>query len=1006
MPPIQRKIMVSLPAKIISKIAVSLMVSQILVDPTHVKAHLDASQDLETILKISNSTCAKMYDLAKKVQPERFVKTTLDEQGNEKKESFDPGEEFVTNAKNNDPDMTPLYDTFQSFCRGEPANENVKQILAQAVAYYNDAMKNIEVDAQKVVALKDHTLPQASILVDNSNKKIADVFPLGNRRVLAKLSEVPDLIRNAIITSEDKNFYAPEHHGVDALGVLRAAQSSLSSSKHPVGGSTITQQLIKNLIVGDKLEDSRKIREMYLAVLLEKTFTKDQILELYLNDDYFGQLTWGIKTAAMTYFNKELKDIRPAEAAYLAVIVRCPRGCGPSHPESYKHRVIDLLDQMVQQNKLTEKDRQQAVLDVENLSFAPFQLQASYIGDKSAEVIKAHYNIDVSITPAVIHSTINGKLQAAAQLAVEEGLVRHEINYGRARFSGPEKNLTAEVEQLRASVPGIDSDHVNPPWRRALLQTQLPLYDVQWEPAIVLADNSNTVGLRDGRVLRLTPWSGATLPKLKKYDVVYTFVKTGAKNASSAELRFRPTLQGAALILENTTGRILAMVGGFSRALSELNRAVDATRHCGSAIKPAIYLKACQAGLQPNTLVRNEPLSYEEMQQLGIKWNPANNEGMYSNTPILTLRSAIELSENQAALRLWPEMSNGDFEKTFQSIRSAIHDLGIKQDVPNDKPIILGAMDVSMQDLALFYATIANGGWRPTAQFIDSIDVGGVNYPYKNPGLSPVPASVADGVSFFQVRTLLQGVPVHGTLMFLSQNLTDIIKTGSVGDYLAGKTGTSSHYRDDWVMGFTRDYTIAAWVGYDGGKPVNGKIPDPPSLGDRATATKVTGPIFEQLFRALARNYPIRPFEGPSPKLAPYVTAVTNSEGTIDYLRNETPGGNPVDATYLVIDRYDADRYQSPSYGPSSYPPVYGEEDNRPYFPTDRSYYYPRGPQQSYTYDQQRIPQPRTQNNFFQQLFGGGWAQPRDRNDEEYQRPQYQQRPRQQQYDSYRYNQW
>jgi membrane carboxypeptidase/penicillin-binding protein len=1004
--------MMILPAKMLSKIAVGFMVSQVLIDPSHVKPKLDANRDLQFLVDVSNQNCDHMYKTAKLAKPEKFKEKYFDDDGNEKEKELDPGLDIVTKMKNNDPAMTPLFDFFQATCKRQPVTPAAKQVIAEAIVYYNEAMADLDADVKRVTELKDERLPQRSTVVDSSGKQIAEVFSPGNRRVSVQLADVPMTVRNAILAAEDKNFYT--HNGVDEEGVMRAGNASQSSSqensnsgkgpqKHPVGGSTITQQVIKN-VVGNTLKpkialksmtdeqrdifrEQGKLREMYLAVLLERTLApekrtaKDLILELYLNDIYFSWSTYGINLAAQTYFNKSLKDIRLVEATYLSVVLRCPSKCTPAHPEAYKHRVAEVLANMLKLKMISEQDNQQALADLENLQFAPFQLQASYIGDKAGEAAKAHFtsansNFDPTTTPTVIHSTINSALQTQGDLIVDEGMIDYETSWGRAKFSGPEKNIADEVKAL-------STDPAKPQWAVALKTTQLPLYDVPWEPAIVLSNN--TVGLRDGRVMSLLPWKNAKdLPKLNQYDVVYTMLRpTDAKSAKPyAELRFRPTVQAAAIVIENRTGKIRLMKSGFSRALSDWNRVVDAKRHPGSAIKPALYLEAFQAGVQPDTLLLNQPLSQQEMQNLRINWNPANNEGMFSKTPIITTRQSLELSENQSTLRLWPAISprdargNKDYEKGFKNIQDTYKALGIVQAVPDDKPIILGTLDVSMQDLALFYATIANGGWRPSAQLIESVDVEGQNYPYKNTDLTATPQSVGDGVSFFQLRTILQGVPVRGTLKAFRQNLQDIIPANaSVGDYLAAKTGTSSFYRDAWVIGFTRDVTIAVWVGYDGGKQEKGKEVEPPTLGEKAYAATVSGPIFEKLVRAVAKVYPLKPFGGVPKELAPYVTAMQDESGQIEYLRNDAQG-QPTDARYLVLNTQDINNPNNQRYTQQA---QYEVDPRQLDYTNENQAQYPA--QQPYTRGQQQLP---SLPNVIQKLFGGGNQFGNDRYNERY----------------------
>lgn len=1017
---------------LIGKLAIALAVSQIFTDPGHIKLKFDPSQDQASVVRVMNAGCQHFIDYMLKTDPDF--------------KSFDV-ESFLKDASQKNPNYSQLLDGYLLFCKNKP-NDSAKETVTAVIEFYNkstDALSQLP----KAEIFKTLKLPQSSVAVDAKNRSIGDV---GNsHRNWVPLKEIPELLQNALIAAEDKNFYS--HHGVDEAGVLHAAlsaQSEMDTSsggkqddskkkkRHPVGGSTLTQQLVKNLITGDELSDGRKIREMLLASELEqnKILTKQQILELYLNFVYLGRSSWGVKAAARAYFNKSLKDLKPVEIAFLAGLPQNPNRA--NDPEDMGKRITYVLDQMKKLKgasgtpALTDDQYNQAKTDLSALSFIPFQNRRSFFADKLAAAAKSQFGVDPTQSELVIHSTLNSDLQSDAEFALQEGLADYEINWRRAQFSGPEKNELQNMQKMLAADPSLASDKSNPLWRRALNQAILPLYDVHWERAMVLAlgKGSATVGLRDGRTLPLRPWYGSTLPmkNLKQYDIVYVLLHEASKNtAAYAELRFRPQVQGGIIVIENKTGRVLTMAGGFSRALSEVNHATDTYRSTGSTIKPMTYLEALNplnAGLQPNTQMLNQPVSIPPLYRGGGVWTPFNYEGAHGANPYTTLRGGLENSYNEVTVRLLQQIVPGNAPASLDKILAAIQACGIHPEPPRFYSVILGAIDVSMMNIASCYATIANNGAKPTLHLIDSIDQDGVNTAYATPPLQQLSDDVGDDASFFQLRTILQGVPVRGTARRIGEKLSDLISSGSIGDYLAAKTGTSQNFRDSWMIGFTNDITIAVWVGYDGGKNTRQKFR---TLGSDAQGSKVAGPIFQSVFRSAAKYYPLQPFSGPTPqiaqKLVPMATvladgtpiqlgagdAVQNGE-LVEYMRRDS-AGNPTD-TWQKVAQYRSG-YGSSQVGDDDdevLPPEQGYPSRGGYAQNPEDYYRQQQ-DQYYQQNRSRYPQPPSQRGFFENLFGGGWARPQDSDD--YEQPRYYRQQRTQPptsssvpYDPYRYNQW
>jgi membrane carboxypeptidase/penicillin-binding protein len=368
-------------------------------------------------------------------------------------------------------------------------------------------------------------------------------------------------------------------------------------------------------------------------------------------------------------------------------------------------------------------------------------------------------------------------------------------------------------------------------------------YDVHWTPAVMLQPRSGKrerggvqVGLADGRIVPLAA-GGAILRNIKLHDVVLVHLndtksanESRSKSPARAELRARPEVQGAAVVLENATGRILAMTGGFSYPLSQLNRVTQAQRQPGSAIKPLSYLAALENGLQPNTLIRDEPITFPPIGGHGDDWSPKNYEG--GGRGIVTLRQALENSRNLATVHLLDGGIEGKPEQSLDRLCALAQELSIYRDCVHYYPFMLGAQPVRPIDLAAFYAAIAEEGVRPTPHAVESIEQDGVTYSWQAP--PPASPSDADRAAFYQLKTMLQGVVRRGTARAMAP----------LAPYLAGKTGTTEDENDTWFVGFTNEITVAVWVGYDNAGDIRR------TLGEGSTGASVAVPIFQSIVEA------------------------------------------------------------------------------------------------------------------------------------------------------------
>jgi penicillin-binding protein 1A len=852
--------------------ATALALSEVMTQPQAVKTQFDPVKDQDAVVQVLRDGCAHMrqaFDI-ESINVDDLITTALD----------DPAAVGGNIKAFHGLNFADLNTAYKQFCKNETVANPVVDI-GQVITFYNSAAADLPDPAR----LKGKQLPGMSTVLDGKGDHYADVFQPGNRRVWVPLADVPDFVQKAFIAAEDRRFY--QHHGIDEHGIIRAFIGNLAESGRPQGGSTITQQVVKNLLVGDDVTYERKIREMIVASRLESTLSKNDILELYINSVYLGRGSWGIEMAARSYFGKSAKDLTLPEGAMLAGLLKGPSFYNPDrHADRAKERLSYVLGRMQEDGVISAEQKNAAALPKRIVYAMPHRDSGFNFVDYLGRESKTDGVDSLTAQTYTVRSTINAQLQRDAESALQEGLAQYEMSSGRVQFRGPEANIADAVKKIGASSAGTSA------WQQALQAVRLPLYDVHWTPAVIVQkgdgkkdDGNIRVGLPDGRIMPLTGLSYVSRRGLGLYDVVYVNVvesrraevrapavdargnpvkpKPQPVSSGQAQLRARPTVQGAALVLENKTGRILAMAGSFSYPLSQLNRTWQTQRQPGSAIKPITYLTALQKGLQPNTLVPNDPLTlppignqtygsiirdYGAPDRPEDYWSPRNAD--YASGGVFTMRRGLENSINVVTAHLLAGGIDADPVASLDEVCATAKAAKIYTDCVRYYPFVLGAQPVHMIDLAAFYAAVANEGARPQPHAIDAIEANGkVVYEYpKVPLFSPI--SAADGVSFYQLKTMLQGVVARGTARAI----------GGLSPYVAGKTGTTEDAVDGWFVGFTNDVTIAVWVGYDNG---DGKRR---SLGSNATGARVALPIFKPILEAIWAEHiaPKAPLAGPS----------------------------------------------------------------------------------------------------------------------------------------------
>ncbi len=753
-------------------------------------------------------------------------------------------------------DLDLMLKSYKFYCKNE-ASEGAGIQLAEVITFYNEVMK----DLPDVKLLRGYKLPESTIVLDGNGQRFNEIFGDGNRRTHIPLSEIPEHVRKAFIAAEDKSFY--QHSGLDIHGVIRAFASALTSAGRPQGGSTITQQVVKNLLLNDDLTFERKMREMVLAARLEKVLSKDEILELYLNMIYLGRSSWGIEMAAKSYFGKSARDLTVAEAALLAGLTKGPNYYNPAkNMERAKDRRQYVLGRMKEDGYIEDNSFQTAnAQGIELVEFESPRLRAGfYYLDAIARQAKELANLELNKSSYTIQSTIHTQLQKAVERSLQDGLASYEASTGRRTWSEPQGSIAEDIEKYQTT------------WQAVLPQVKARMYDVQWTLAVVLDTRRPRVGLADGRELPLQG-PASHIKRFKVYDLIFVSLKSSGRN-TVAELKIPPDVQGAAVVIENKTGRVLAITGGFSYAASQFNRATDALRQPGSTLKPFIYLAALNLGYQPNTLIPDVPVRLPPIEARGDWWSPKNYDG--GSRGLVTIRRAVEQSLNLPTARIMSQLGSSPREG-LAYVQDITKRLGLYEETVKYYPWVLGAQPVRLLDLALAYATVANDGLKPQAHFFDRIESNGqVVYQRPPSTLRPMNEIQRDSVPnsyripFYQLRRILEGTLERGTATAMK----------SLAGKVAGKTGTSNDENDAWFVGFTKDITVAVWVGYDSRRIRRG-------LGHRFTGGRVALPIAQKILEASFEVYkPAEPLPPPPSEIVSLI-----AEAPVNLLTGQVGAG-------------------------------------------------------------------------------------------------------------------
>jgi penicillin-binding protein 1A len=705
-------------------------------------------------------------------------------------------------------------------------------------------------------SLAQYTPPTIS-RVYSGEGRIIDEFA-EERRLFTPIEDIPDLVKEAFISAEDKNFYS--HNGYDVTSIAAAARDAIvSRGQNMRGASTITQQVMKNFLLGGERTGERKVKEIILASRIEETLDKEKILELYLNEIFLGQNSYGVAAAAQTYFNKPLADLAPHEAAMLAAMPQAP---SKYHPVTAKARVTErrnyVLREMWQNGYLDEatylREKEMPLLSVQNGDFPAFRqaLQPrDYFTDEIGRQLSTTFGKEELFTGGLtIRATADPDLQKEAARALRAGLEKYDRSQGVWRGT---------LKVIATDKLGSEAD-----WRAALSEAEVPRDIEGWYPAVVLSIDGDAarIGIEgidddsDGHFIpakdvtwarkrqadgRLGPKANEASDLVSVGDIVLVRAVTSDEDGSFQRwsLRQVPEVAGGFMAMDVNTGRVLAIQGGFSFQESEFNRATQAQRQPGSSFKPFVYAAALDSGFSPATIVVDAPIEVNTPEGL---WKPKNaSNKFYGPAP---LRTGIEQSRNLMTVRIAQEIG-------MDTVAVYAERFGVYQPMNPFLANSLGAQETTLFKMVAAYAMFANGGERVEPTLVDRVQdrFGKTIYRHDqrkcpdcqlaslNMGVAPRIESdrdrVMDAITAYQLTSMMQGVIQRGT----GRGITLPVP-------VAGKSGTTNDAKDVWFIGYTSNVVAGCYIGYD----------QPRSLGQESGGG-LCGPVFQEFMTKAVAKY-------------------------------------------------------------------------------------------------------------------------------------------------------
>lgn len=668
-----------------------------------------------------------------------------------------------------------------------------------------------------VYIIKD--IPSVNVLKDLRNKPASSIYGsndqlvylnVPDKRIFISYNKIPKHVKDAFLAAEDADFF--KHGGIEFQSIIRAFLKNIVYGKYVQGGSTITQQVIKTLILGPEKSVSRKLREAILAYKLENYLTKKEILNLYLNNVYMGHGVYGVEAASQVYFGKHIWQTTRAESALLAGIVQAPSRYTPKrHPGNARIRQEYVIEQMFDKNMIDDKKREQMLEEKIQIKDGDGVFSDTYFKDFIIQYVEGKYGKGIfSRKKLRIYATIDGRLQNVAEEAVKRGLNIYEQRKG-------DYFVLYHLERRK--------------WNDFVQSSNR---DLKFSGLVSNKTYSVLVSerIKNGYQVIIGNEKGMIIMDSFPYkagDVIKAVFSNTDKKKNNIFLPAKTLkVEGALLCMDVNTGYVIAMVGGRDFEKSPYNRAVFAKVQSGSAFKPFIYLTALKRGYEPESVIIDEPKSYSS--GIGGTWTPRNYDGQYAGH--ITIKDAVAYSKNAATVRLLEEVGIGPVKET-------ISELGIDTKIPENLSIALGTSNMTLLDLVKGFSAFANGGYKIKPVFIRRIldEKGNIleeNSIEKN---RIIPEEIA-----YKMNIILKGPVEYGTAKGASR----------LGYPIAGKTGTTSNYYDALFMGYSPHIAAGVWVGFD----------TRTSLGKGESGAKICLPIWMSFMGSALRNYPPDDFGG------------------------------------------------------------------------------------------------------------------------------------------------
>jgi penicillin-binding protein 1A len=690
-------------------------------------------------------------------------------------------------------------------------------------------------------------------------------------RVFVPIDQIPKRILDAFISAEDQHFYS--HNGIDFVGIMRAVTSNVEerlqgNDRRMQGASTITQQVAQNFLLGKEYSYTRKIREAILSVRIEQEFTKEHILELYINEIYLGFGSYGVAAAAMNYFNKSLDELTLGEAAFLAALPKAPNNYHPlRNPDAARERRNYVITRMLEDGHITAAEAEaakQETIGVRSRDETQRVVGGEYFAEEVRRELAERYGDDSLYKGGlVVRTSMDPYLQFHAERVLQDGLIHYDRRHG---WRGPVAHVSGDLRARLKETPNPAGMPVK--WQLAAVESvtatearillkdgttgQIPLSELTWARKVLPDQRRGEAITKASQVLKQGDIvMVANEKRPDPDDPAEARMSPGELPAGTYGLRQIPDVQGAVIVMDPHTGRVLALSGGFSYGTSEFDRATQALRQPGSAFKPFVYLAAMENGYTPATLVLDAPFVLDQGPGLP-KWKPKNYSGEFLG--LSTLRAGLEKSQNLMTVRLAQAVG-------MDKVADAAQRLGVVDKLPTYLAMSLGAESTTPLRMATAYAALVNGGYRVIPTLIDRVQDrnGKTIYRYDQrpcpscmgvawsgqepPQLTDTRPRVTDAASAYQIVHMLEGVVERGTGT----------AARAIGKPVAGKTGTSNDAFDNWFMGFTPDMVVGMYIGFD----------EPRTLGARETGGSNVAPMFRDFMIAALKDKPATPFRVP-----------------------------------------------------------------------------------------------------------------------------------------------